>query len=104
MAKYALLFKGGKANDNLAKEYFDRFMDWAKEISNGRINGSRFKQEGMVVSGEKGEIASGITFGSDTVGGYLIIDADNYDEAVGLARHCPIFENGGKVEIRELLA
>lgn len=38
----------------------------------------------------------------DVIGGYFIISAADYDEAVDLARDCPHLMFGGPVEVREI--
>lgn len=38
----------------------------------------------------------------EVVGGYFLLDAADYDEAVRLAGGCPHLEYGGTVEIREI--
>ncbi|MGE0884766.1 MAG: YciI family protein [Blastocatellales bacterium] len=38
----------------------------------------------------------------EIIGGYWIITAANYDEAVKLAGGCPTLEFGGRVEVREI--
>jgi hypothetical protein len=100
MPYYALLFKGGLPHAELTKEYLDRFVEWAMKIASNEIPGNRFKQEGKVVSSER---VDDLKFSDDTVGGYLMIEADNYDKAVDVAKGCPILENGGSVEIREVI-
>ena len=100
MPYYALLFKGGLPHAKLTKEYFDRFVEWAMKIASNEIPGNRFKQEGKVVSSER---VDDLKFSDDTVGGYLMIEADNYDTAVDVAKGCPILENDGSVEVREVI-
>ena len=39
----------------------------------------------------------------DTVGGYITVESDSYENAVAIAKGCPILENGGSVEVREVL-
>lgn len=75
-------------------------MEWAGKVASGKIPGSRFKQEGRVIS-KKG--VRTMDFGSDTVGGYIIVEADSYEKAVEIAKGCPILENNGTVEIREIV-
>lgn len=41
--------------------------------------------------------------GGDAIGGYLMIKAENYDQAVELSKGCPVFEHNGNLEIRECL-
>lgn len=72
-----------------------------KESCRKQGSSLRLKQEGRIVS------AAGIgnfKFNKDTVGGYIIVEADNYDKAIEIAKGCPILENNGSVEIREIMA
>jgi hypothetical protein len=75
-------------------------VEWASKVSSSETQGNRFKQEGRVVS-TKG--VRTMDFGSDTVGGYIIVEADSYEEAVEIAKGCPILDNNGRVEIREIV-
>jgi hypothetical protein len=38
----------------------------------------------------------------ESVGGYTVVKADSLDEAVELAKGCPILTVGGNVEVREI--
>jgi hypothetical protein len=38
----------------------------------------------------------------EQVGGYLIVNANNIDEAVEISKGCPIFKEDGKVEVRPI--
>jgi hypothetical protein len=38
----------------------------------------------------------------EVVGGYSVVQADTYEQAVEYAKSCPIVANGGTIEIREL--
>lgn len=38
----------------------------------------------------------------EIVGGYSVVQADNYDAAVAIAKECPVIAEGGSVEIREM--
>ena len=100
MPLYALLFKGGLRHSELTKEYSERFVEWAKKVASSKIPGSRFMQEGRLVS------ARGVTnlrFDKDTVGGYITVESESYERAVAIAKDCPILENGGSVEVREII-
>jgi hypothetical protein len=39
----------------------------------------------------------------EIVGGYIIVKAENLDEAVKLAEGCPTLAIGGKVEVRDVM-
>ena len=41
--------------------------------------------------------------GPDTVTGYSIVSADSLDGALALAKGCPIRDDGGSVEVGEIL-
>jgi hypothetical protein len=100
MTFYVFLFKGGLRTSELSKEYLDRFVNWAKMVSSPKIPGNRFKQEGKVVSSEG---VDDLKFNKDTVGGYIVVEADDYGTAVEISKGCPILENAGSVEIREIV-
>lgn len=100
MTSYALLFRGGLRKSELTREYSNRFVEWASKVASSKTQGNRFKQESRVVS-TKG--VGTMDFGNDTVGGYIIVEADNYEKAVEIAKGCPILENNGTVEIREIV-
>lgn len=101
MARYALLFRGGKLRSELTQEYADRFVLWTRKVASNKENpGNRFKQEGRLVSVNGVDT---LEFGKDMVGGYIIIDANDYDKAVAIAKDCPILENNGSVEVREIM-
>jgi hypothetical protein len=38
----------------------------------------------------------------EVVNGYIIIKASDYNEAVELSKGCPIFDDGGNLEVREI--
>jgi hypothetical protein len=97
---YAFLFKGGLRHSKLSKEYSDRFVEWAKKVASGCIPGNRFVQEGRLVSSQG---VTNLKFDKDTVGGYITVESESYEKAVEIAKGCPILENGGYVEVREVI-
>jgi hypothetical protein len=100
MTFYMFLFKGGLRTSELSKEYSDRFVNWAKMVASPKMPGNRFKQEGKVVSSRG---VDDLKFNKDTVGGYMVVEADGYGGAVEISEGCPILENAGSVEIREIV-
>jgi hypothetical protein len=38
----------------------------------------------------------------EIVGGFLIVNAKNIDDAVEISKGCPIFEENGKLEVRPI--
>lgn len=60
----------------------------------------RWDLEGRVITG-KGEVAPGpYTEKHKSIGGLFLIRAKDYDEAVAIAKKCPIIQYGAIVEVR----
>ena len=38
----------------------------------------------------------------EVIGGYFVISAADYDEAVAISRNCPHLKFGGRIELREI--
>ena len=57
-------------------------------------------QEGRLVSSQG---VTNLKFDKDTVGGYITVESESYEKAVAIAKGCPILENGGYVEVREVI-
>ena len=80
--------------------------------------GDRLREAGLLKGGEKladepgrviraGNGQVRVTDGpysetKEVLGGYYIVSAATYDEAVELARDCPHLEYGGTIEVREI--
>jgi hypothetical protein len=103
MNTYVVMFQGGLPKDRLTADYISRFAEWAKAVSKDMRLGNRLKPEGKLISGKNGEKVTDIGFSSDLVGGYIVTEAEDYESAVAKMKKCPILDNGGSVEIREIL-
>lgn len=109
MPKYLFIYRGGRAGKQLTPEEIQAMMNkWGAWIG-------KFMASGHMVDGGDGLLPGGkvvkpgglVSDGpfpetKELVGGYSIIKAKDYDEAVSVAVSCPVFENGGHIEIREL--
>jgi hypothetical protein len=85
-----------------------KWMDWVGSIAaqnkltdrgNRLVNnqGKVLKPNNLVTDGPYVEI-------KESIGGYSIVKAKSLDEAVELAKGCPILSLGGNVEVREINA
>ena len=83
-----------------------KWQDWiggiaaqGKFVSTQRLgsSGKVLKPGDVVTDGPYAEL-------KEMVGGFLILKADALDEAVELAKGCPVLEYGGHVEVRDLMA
>ena len=82
---------------------FAKWNAWkAKFAQNIADPGDGIKRTGRTLHG--GVVTDGPYVESrEIIGGYSVIRASSYDEALTVARECPIaFVPGGRIEIREL--
>ena len=82
------------------------WMDWIGSIAaQNRLvdKGNRLEGTGKVVR-PKGSVTDGPYVEiKESIGGYSLVKAATYDEAVKLAQGCPVLLGGvGSVEVREL--
>jgi len=78
------------------------WMDWMGEMTEAGyyVSGAPF-DDGHVLSGTETAGSDGsYGEGDDVVGGYIIVTADDLDQAIERSKACPIFAEGGSVEIR----
>ncbi len=81
------------------------WMDWVGGIAaqNKLVDrGNRLTPTGKVVRA-KGSVTDGpYAEIKETIGGYSIVKANSYEEALQLAQGCPVLSHGGCVEVREI--
>lgn len=113
MSNFLYLFRGGdEAFDKLSQEEKQAHMEvWGQWMGGLRekgklLDGLPLGKDGKVVR-NRGEVVTNGPFaeGAEMVGGYLIVSAKDYDEAVEISKGCPIFDyEGSFVEVREILS
>ena len=82
-----------------------QWMDWIAGIAaKGKLTdrGNRLTGTGKVVNGNNVITNGPYTEIKETIGGYSMVKSESYDEAVELAKGCPILAVGGNVEVREI--
>lgn len=110
MKEFLLLFrtdydKVSKASAEQAEAMMKKWMDWLGGIAaqNKLTNkGNRLQSSGRIVKSDSIVTNGPYTDIKESIGGYTIIKADNYDEAVEMAKGCPVLLTGGNVEVREI--
>jgi hypothetical protein len=76
-------------------EWFNQFPTQIVDMGDGLLPTGRVIQP-------SGQISNGpYVEAKEMIGGFSIIQADHYEQAVEIARHCPITKIGGAIEIRE---
>lgn len=88
------------------KEATKPYMDWIAAIAakNKLIAPpKRWDVDGRVISTAKKIHEGPYAEGTISIGGLFLINAENYDEAVEIAKACPIIQYGAIVEVRMVI-
>ena len=84
-----------------------KMMDWLGDLSQKgmHITSERLKRTGKQVIGAKKTLSED-AFGEarDVIGGCTIVLAKDINEAVEIAKRCPILETNANIEIRPILS
>ena len=86
--------------------HMQKWMQWMGGLAEqGKLGGAQpLTNSGKQVAGKSKTITDGpFMEGKEMVGGYLICKAGSYDEAVTIAKGCPVLDfDSGNVEVREI--
>ena len=113
MASFMYLFRGNQTpvrsmSPEQMQQVVKKWMDWRNSLEkSGHIQklGERLAPTGKVVRGRGKAVTDGpYAEAKDIIGGYMVAEADDIDQAVELAKGCPIFETDGAVEIRPIMS
>src|ERR1700722_2135860 len=111
MEKFMYLFRGGvnhahnAADSEVAAQNMQKWMSWMGSLQQKGIlaGGEPLQPTGKVISGSKKVVTDGPYAGvKEMVGGYLIVNANDINEAVEISKGCPIFEEDGHLEVRQV--
>lgn len=82
------------------KNWADWFAEWSP--SGKLAGGSGLTLNGKVIRQDR-TIEEGLhQTGTEIVGGFLLLKAEDLDEATSIAASCPIYEFDGYAEVREM--
>jgi hypothetical protein len=110
-SEYMLLFRGTDWDKSLSSEEVEKVMSrwntWMERLSKrGRITAGHAldRYEGKIVSWKKGYMVADGPFAEskEAIGGYFLLQVDDLEEAVEIAKQCPALEYGLDVEVRPL--
>jgi hypothetical protein len=110
--EYMLLFRGPHWDKGLSPEELEQAMDkvmaWFEVLrEGGKVKaGQPLGANGRIISGKKdGMIGDGpFAESKEAVGGYLLLQVNDLNEAVEIARSNPALRYGITVEVRPVLA
>ena len=106
--EFMLLFRGTDWDRGLStveiQNVMSRWIAWLDRLTEqGRARaGQPLTDQGKVISGKKGQTILDGPFAEskETVAGYILLQVDNLDEAVEIAKECPGLDYGLSVEVR----
>jgi hypothetical protein len=110
MKEFILIFRHENATAKVSPEQMQMWMkqqmDWVGGIAaqNKFVNGTGLLFDGAKVVHHNNVVTNG-PFGEikETLGGYIIVKAENVEEAVEFAKGSPVLQGeGNSVEVREI--
>lgn len=111
-SEYLLLYRGTHWDKNLSPEEIQSVMSawiaWVERLTQqGKVKASQpLTLTGKIVSGKQGQrvVDGPFAEAKEAIGGYLLLQVDDLDAAVGIARECPALEYDLTVEVRPIAA
>jgi hypothetical protein len=111
MKEFVLLFRMDITNNEAQptkeqmKNYMQQWMQWISYISDkGQLadGGNHFSRQGRVLKPNNEVVDTPLIENNVSIAGYIIVLAQNLDEATMIAKKCPILNGQNtSVEIRE---
>jgi len=110
MKKFIILVRepDGRSDEHTEQEIIAHRANWNKWFekygkTGNFLGGSSLSLNGKMITGPQASVVDDIhKVGTEIVGGYLLIQAEDLDTAVEIAREIPVFEFDGYLEVREL--
>ncbi|MEP6670385.1 MAG: YciI family protein [Chthoniobacter sp.] len=110
-SEYLLLFRGTDWHRSLTsgeiKEVMIAWMAWSDRlVDEGRSKARRsLSGTGKIISGKGGKVSDGpYAEAKEAVAGYFLLEVDDLEEAIEIARECPTLAHGATVEVRPMPA
>lgn len=110
MKDYLFLFRGGldftKATPEQLQDILGKWTNWVRQLTTkGIYNGGErlTRDEAATIKGSAKQVTqSPYIANGEQVGGYISIKAESLQQAIDIAKDCPIFLFDGNVEVREV--
>jgi hypothetical protein len=111
LPEYLLLLRGTQLDQRLPlhemQEAMGKFTEWVSSLAlAGKLKLAQpLGHDGKIVGGQKERTVSDGPFAEskEAVGGYLLLTVDTIEEAIGIAKECPLIDWGSSVEVRPVI-
>ena len=108
MAQYMLLLRDDPAvfaglSPEGVQQLIQKYRDWRETLGKRITAGNKLADgHGRVLHPKHGKITDGpFAESKEIMGGYFVLEADGYDQAIELAKTCP-HAQFGSIEIRQV--
>jgi hypothetical protein len=100
MAKFLMVYYGGKmeTDPKKQKESMDNWMKWFKDLGKAVVDPGNPTMPGKMLGNSGAKNISG-----DLITGYTVLQADNLDAALKLAKGSPQLNAGGQVAVYSIM-
>ncbi len=110
MKEYLLIFRSEamdptKATPEQQAEGMEKWKNWMGSLAQqGKFtSGQPLTGDGRFMHSKTKITDAPFAEGKEVVSGYLLIKGNDYNDAVESSKGCPVFDNGGTVEVREIM-
>ena len=109
MEKFMLIFQGGMSPDSSPEQMqaqMGKWMAWIEKLNKAGkyVAGEPLLPGGKLITGKKKTVTDGLyTEGKEIVGGFFLINAKDFDEAVKICDDYPGYETGGTIQVRQVM-
>jgi hypothetical protein len=102
MAKFVLVFHGGGMPETPEEQaqVMEAWGAWMGALGESILDPGNATGQSKTIAAD-GSVSDG--GGANPVTGYTLIDAATLDDAVSLAKGCPILQSGGSIEVLETI-
>ena len=81
------------------------YIDWVEGLSKtgNYISGDPLEAKGKYMKSDQVFSDGPFIEAKEAISGYILMQAENINQAVELARGCPVFQAGGVLEVRPIM-
>lgn len=112
MTQFMLLLRGVETSSadfspEEMQQSLEKYRQWMESLAEQSklVGGTKLiGRGGRVLSVKKGQLLvdGPFTETKETIGGQFTVEATSYKEAIALAQDCPLLDDGGTIEVREV--
>jgi hypothetical protein len=101
-----LITKDAQPSPEQMQVYMKMYQDWVGGIAaqNKFVGGKGLSTEGKVIKTHNVITDGPYAETKESLAGYIMIKAKDFDDAVSIAKECPILQGDNSVEVRKVIS